>query len=106
MFHDDFVEGAIDALSYRILSYGINEKRAVLGLAGVSDRAACCLRLVKGRRSIVAFDVDAAGGEAFGGFRERPYDAGATEVVRSRPVGAKDWNEVLVGLISTRASNE
>ena len=90
------VEGAFDVLAYRILCARAGRHRIVLGLPGVSAWRAEWAAYGSGRVVHLALDADRAGDEAVGRIREDLHRAGAREVVRKRPIGAKDWAAALV----------
>lgn len=117
-----FVEGAIDCLSYRILTERRRTRRGVVGrpelgptffdspsalsddvelaaavgLPGVGSWRKEWAELARGRAAIIAFDADGAGEQAAGRIAADLWAAGATDVLRDTPK-AHDWNDQLRG---------
>jgi DNA primase len=91
------VEGAIDALSLRELCERHEDPRAVLGVPGTSNWRREWARIATGRVVYIALDADAAGENAVSQIERDVRAAGAVQVLRSKPLGGKDWNDALVG---------
>lgn len=90
-----YTEGAIDAVAYRVLAERAGRAPVVLGLPGVESWRPAWARWARGAVAIIALDGDKAGE---GKVQEMARDlaaAGAARVLRARPVGGKDWAEVL-----------
>ncbi len=95
------VEGAIDALAYRVLSRCHGHRRVVLGLPGTSGWRAEWASLVTGRVVHVATDADEAGDAVAPRIGAECYRAGAVRVLRHRPHDSKDWCELLAKTVTT-----
>jgi DNA primase len=91
-----FVEGAMDVLSMRALCAKRGVQRAVLGLPGVSAWKPEWARLATGRDALVCVDADPAGERVVSMIAADLRAAGATRVVRMRPLTGKDWNDALM----------
>jgi hypothetical protein len=91
-----FVEGAFDALSWAALAAVRERVCRVLGIPGARGWRSSWATLAAGRRAVVALDADRAGEDAAAKIIGDLYGAGATEVVRARPVRSGDWNDALV----------
>lgn len=89
------VEGAIDVLAYRALARAAGCDPVVLGVPGVSRVATMVLPWAKGRVFRLAFDADDAGDAASAQVASMLAAAGATRMTRTRPLGAKDWAELV-----------
>jgi hypothetical protein len=90
-----FVEGAMDALALRALYRQYGVERLVVAVPGVGNVHREWADLARGRTAHIAFDKDPAGDSAARRFARRLHGAGASRVVRSRPVHGKDWAEQL-----------
>lgn len=90
-----FVEGAIDAISLRLLCRGHGAELIVLGLPGASAWKPCWAKLARGRHVHLAQDADEAGARGAARIHDFLSAAGITDVTRTRPRGANDWNELL-----------
>lgn len=90
------VEGAVDAVAYRALSRRSCAERVVLGLPGLSGWKTAWSRWTVGARVFLALDADPAADSAAERIASDLRAAGAADVVRTRPSGAKDWAEMLV----------
>ncbi len=88
-------EGATDTLAVRILDRAHGLARRVLGLPGVTAWDPQWSTLVAGRVVSVAFDADAAGERAWTRLYPVLVEAGATQIKRMRPEGAKDFADML-----------
>jgi DNA primase len=88
-------EGALDTLARRKLGRLHHERCVVLGIPSASTFSDAWAGYFTGRRVVLAFDGDDAGDAAAERFAAAVC-AGAATVVRERPVGAKDVNEVLL----------
>lgn len=86
-------ESAVDALSARSLRVeGTRENGAVVAsTAGIASAVPTWIEDWKPKRIICAYDADSAGD----GAAER-LAANDPRVIRLRPGGAKDWNEILL----------
>lgn len=92
------VEGALDVLALRLLARREAKPYAVLGIPGVEHWAKhleAVGALARGRVAVIALDADDAGERHVSDLRCALLGAGARRVLRSRPVGGKDWCEVL-----------
>jgi len=90
------VEGAIDAASFTALAAQHGVDARAVGLPGVSSWDARWLRLFARRPAVVALDADKGGERHVAAWVERLLlvaRRGAVSV--RRPVGGKDWNDVL-----------
>lgn len=90
------VEGAIDAASFTVLAAQHGVDARAVGLPGVSSWDARWLRLFARRPAVVALDADKGGDRHVSTWVERLLlvaRRGAVSV--RRPVGGKDWNDVL-----------
>jgi DNA primase len=87
------VEGAIDALSRRLIGRRRGECAAVIGVYSAATPCAGLPRdLLAGRRVVLAPDADAAGERACEAIAKE-FRGVAGEFIRERPpAGAKDWN--------------
>lgn len=90
-----YVEGAVDVLAYRALCGRAGHERVVLGLPGAAAWRREWADYARGRTALIALDADGAGDAAVERMRGDLLRAGALEVIRKRPVGAKDWAAVL-----------
>jgi DNA primase len=89
------VEGAFDTLAMRELCAREQIDRDVLGLPGVQSWNKAWNAYVKGRSVVIAVDNDEAADEACPKLAKALRAAGAVEVVRRIPIGAKDWASLL-----------
>ena len=91
-----FVEGAFDVLAAETLyeSHGLN--RVVLGIPGVGSWNPAWAKFCPGRTCHIAVDRDDAGEKVAAKMADDLHAAGAARVFRQRPVGAKDWSELLL----------
>ncbi len=88
-------EGALDTIARRRISGARSERAAVIGLYNASAGGVTgWADLVRGRRVVLALDADDSGNRAAEVLAAELQDV-ARELVRERPVGAKDWNEAL-----------
>lgn len=89
-------EGALDALSRRRIARLRGEHAAVVGIFSASSPAVGLpLDLMKGRRVVIALDSDPPGEKACE-VLACALSGVAADLVRERPRGVKDWNELLV----------
>ena len=86
-------ESAVDTLSARSLRIeGTRESGAVVAsTAGIANSVPSWIEQWKPKRIVCAYDADSAGDDA----AER-LAASDPRVIRLRPRGAKDWNEILL----------
>jgi DNA primase len=89
------VEGAFDVLGYRKLCALEDIDRDVIGVPGVASWKVEWDALVAGRDVILSFDNDDAGHKGAEQIGPRLRKAGAGEIVRRVPEGAKDWAELV-----------
>jgi hypothetical protein len=98
-----YTEGAVDRLALRVLARRAGRALVVVALAGVDAWHERAAELSKGRRALVATDNDPpderTGGPGPGDraalkWGQALIDAGALDVQRLRPEGAKDWAEL------------
>jgi len=90
-----FVEGAIDTLARRALDRRDGRNRVVLGLPGVGGWRSEWAQLGAGREVVLALDGDDAGDRATDKIAADLFDAGATRVLRTRPMAGRDWTAIL-----------
>lgn len=95
-----YCEGALDVLALRLISWRDHLGLVPLGLPGVDGWRAGWAAWAKGRTAMIALDADAAGERKVAQIAEDLYAAGARDVKRFRPRGAKDWCEFLEGSVS------
>jgi DNA primase len=91
------VEGAIDCLARRRVARHRSQRAAVIGVYSASSPCVGLpLDLFAGRRVVLALDTDAAGERACAALATELHGV-AGELVRARPIGAKDWGDALRG---------
>lgn len=88
-------EGALDALARRKLARMRGEDAAVVAIPSATTIRPDWSRYFAGRDVVIAFDADEAGDRAAERFALEVC-AAARSVIRERPQGAKDINEVLL----------
>lgn len=88
------VEGAIDALSVREMGW----QGPIWGLAGAGAWSPKMAEVAAKRHKtiLVGLDADEAGDAMARHIAETLRDNGAKRVIRVRPKGAKDWNDLLL----------
>ena len=85
------VESALDALSVlRLLGPGLPPDTLVASTAGVASALPPWLQAFHAPRTLCAYDADPAGDQAADAIRRHTPNCS-----RLRPVGAKDWNDLL-----------
>jgi len=90
-------EGAIDCLARRRVARHRDQRAAVIGVCSASSaRVGLPLDLLEGRRVVLALDADKAGERACAAVAGELHGV-ARELVRARPIGAKDWGDALRG---------
>jgi hypothetical protein len=90
-----FVEGALDALSMRVLCSRHWVHRAVLAVPSASSWRASWGRLATGRVVVLALDRAGTSRQAVKQIADDVRAAGATRVVRVVPHGGSDWTAAL-----------
>jgi DNA primase len=90
-----YVEGALDVLALRLISFRDSLGLVPLGVPGVDGWRTEWAAYAKGRVAMIAFDADPAGDRKVISISRDLYQAGATSVKRFRPRNAKDWCESL-----------
>jgi DNA primase len=90
-----FCEGALDVLALRLLAWRDRLDVIPLGIPGIENWRAEWARFAGGRLAIVALDADKAGDSKRGVLVRDLYQAGARDVNRWTPKGARDWAELV-----------
>ena len=91
-----FTEGAIDALSLRVLCRQHGIDLVVLGLPSASTWKPQWSDLAQGRPVDLALDPDEAGERGSKHIRDALNIAGITDITRTTPARADDWNNELL----------